>query len=103
MMDFRVTYDPEADAAYLYLTKNSEPPVRQISGIALPDMLGEVEMDLASSGRIIGIEFVNASEILPKELINRMQESASSPDSIADTEQNLRQLTQKKQTKSRKH
>ena len=103
MMDFRITYDPEADAAYLYLTKNSERPVRQISGIALPDMLGEVEMDLASSGRIIGIEFVNASGILPKELINRMQESASSPDSIADTEQNLRQLTQKKQTKSRKH
>lgn len=71
-MDFRITYDREADAAYLCLTENSTHSVQQISGITLPDMLGEIEIDLDSAGRVIGIEFVHASQILPREMIDQI-------------------------------
>ncbi len=64
------TYDPEADAAYLSLTQMSPVSAMQISGISITGMNGEIEIDLDIEGRVIGIEFVHASLILPKELLN---------------------------------
>lgn len=64
------TYDPEADAAYLSLTQASLTSAMQLPAISAADMDGEVHFDLDREGRIIGIEFVHASLILPKELLS---------------------------------
>ena len=60
-------YDPEADAAYLAITQSDTLPEKQISAITTEGMEGEIEIDVDENGRIIGIEFVNASLILPSD------------------------------------
>lgn len=65
------TYDPEANAAYLSLTEQPRFLQVQISGISTAGMKGEIEIDLDQEGRVIGIEFVHASFILPKDLLNK--------------------------------
>lgn len=65
------TYDPEANAAYLSLTEKNPVSEVQISGISTAGMKGEIEIDLDQEGRVIGIEFVHASFILPKDLLNK--------------------------------
>lgn len=40
-------------------------------GISIDGMDGEIEIDLNGEGRVIGIEFVGASYILPVEMIGK--------------------------------
>lgn len=62
-------YDSEADAAYLTLTQSTEAPEKQISAITTEGMEGEIEIDINGYGRVIGIEFIKASSILPVEFL----------------------------------
>ncbi|MDK8451428.1 DUF2283 domain-containing protein [Corynebacterium mastitidis] len=64
-------YDSEADAAYIWLAGYEEISEKQISGISIDGMDGEIEIDLNGEGRVIGIEFVGASYILPVEMIGK--------------------------------
>lgn len=64
-------YDSEADAAYIWLAGCEETSEKQISGISIDGMDGEIEIDLNGEGRVIGIEFVGASYILPVEMIGK--------------------------------
>lgn len=64
-------YDPEADAAYLAIAQPGTLSERQISGITIDEMEGEIEIDIDENGKVIGIEFVNASLILPSAFLNR--------------------------------
>lgn len=70
-------YDPEADAAYLAIVQPGALSERQISGITTEKMEGEIEIDIDENGKIIGIEFVNASLILPSDFLKK-----SKPDII---------------------
>lgn len=63
--------DSEADAAYIWLAGYEEISEKQISGISIDGMDGEIEIDLNGEGRVIGIEFVGASYILPVEMIGK--------------------------------
>lgn len=64
-------YDPEADAAYLAIAQPGTLSERQISGITIEEMKGEIEIDIEENGKVIGIEFVNASLILPSAFLNK--------------------------------
>ena len=65
------TYDPDADAAYLYLVDGFEYSKQQISGISKDGMGGELEIDINEDGKVIGIEFVGASLILPEQVVSK--------------------------------
>jgi uncharacterized protein YuzE len=69
----RVTYDPEVDAAYVHLTDESLQPGRQSITCELPaGAEGMVVMDW-KEGRFVGIEVLNASAVLPADLIARLR------------------------------
>ena len=60
----RVEYDPKADAMYVWLRK---------ARYEISEELAEnVIIDLDKSGRIIGIEILDASENLGKELVSKI-------------------------------
>ncbi|MET3944483.1 DUF2283 domain-containing protein [Corynebacterium mucifaciens] len=64
-------YDPEADAAYLAISQSGALPEKQISAITTEGMEGEIEIDVDEDGKVIGIEFVNASLILPADYLRK--------------------------------
>ena len=64
----KLTYDAEADAAYLYLTAGAKP------GQAAKTWPGEgcadgVNLDFDAKGRLLGIEILEASRRLAPELL----------------------------------
>ncbi|GAB3946075.1 DUF2283 domain-containing protein [Corynebacterium tapiri] len=67
----KLTYDPEVDAAYLDIAEPGRLSERQISGITAEGLEGELEIDIDKDGRVIGIEFLAASEVLPPEVLDR--------------------------------
>jgi uncharacterized protein YuzE len=58
-------YDPAANAAYLTLAQRADSDVAE--SVPVGRRTGEVELviDMASDGRVLGIEFLNASRQLP--------------------------------------
>ncbi|MDP2775379.1 MAG: DUF2283 domain-containing protein [Nocardioides sp.] len=67
----RVTYDPEANAAYIYFV-----PEIKFGGVArtVPVDGGDhpwmVNLDVDSEGRILGIEVLDARRLLPVALLD---------------------------------
>jgi uncharacterized protein YuzE len=65
----RVTYDPEADAAMIYL-REIEPGGAVYTYTAEPAIETDmINLDFDGEGRLIGIEVLSASRHLPSELI----------------------------------
>ena len=66
----RVTYDAEANAAYVYLVPEIKPGgvarTVPVDGGAHPWM---VNLDVGSDGRILGIEVLDARRLLPAALL----------------------------------
>ena len=64
---FRVTHDPQVDASYLALAEGAHRgcPVRHVHAI------DGVSFDLDASGRIVGIEILDATRLLRPETIAR--------------------------------
>lgn len=60
----RVTYDGQANAAYIYLQ-----PI-QPGEVAVTHVCGGVALDFDSQERLIGIEVLYASHRLPKSVID---------------------------------
>ena len=63
----RITYDPRDDAAYVYL-REIEP-----GGVARTIQVGDVgllNLDFDAAGRLVGIEAIPASLLLPAELLS---------------------------------
>ena len=69
----RVTFDPEANMAYVYLLDSPEAgqAVRQIA-VNQPDA-PQLVLDLDRWGTLIGIEVFDARESLPAELLAQAQ------------------------------
>jgi uncharacterized protein YuzE len=66
--NFVVTRDTRANAAYIYLTPiGPGDSARQIA-VDLPR--GTMILDLNSRGRLIGIEILNASAVLPESVLS---------------------------------
>jgi uncharacterized protein YuzE len=74
----RVTYDPRVDAAYVYLAEEigAGEVDRTVPCVSIGGE-GEVNLDFDRAGRLVGIEVLSASSILPWRLID----NPASPDS----------------------
>ncbi len=63
-MEMKITYDSEADAAYIYFKEISRGEVTQT--ISLNE---SINIDLDKDGKTLGIEILDASKNLPKNTI----------------------------------
>ena len=66
----KITYDPSADAAYIYLADSIRP-----GGVKKTYMCDRLEvgtmvnLDIDEEGRIVGVEVLSASSHLPKSIL----------------------------------
>lgn len=66
----RITYDPDADAAYIYLIdKIGAGGVDRTIPVDPAAVGGMINLDFDESGRLLGIEVIDASKFLPDELL----------------------------------
>ena len=69
MPEFRLTYDASSDTAYLHLDSVK----RQIGDSRVCEEMGDpvsTIIDIDTSGRVVGIEFFNATRRLPVRLLS---------------------------------
>lgn len=76
-MTVRLTYDPEANAAYVQLvdTIGDGEATTQQHSIVPPGGQGEIVLDHDASGRLLGVEVLGADRLLRQEVL----ESAERP------------------------
>jgi uncharacterized protein YuzE len=67
----RITYDQNVDAAYIYLAEQSPGCVGKTYPCDPLEVNGQINLDFDHSGRLIGVEVLDASRLLPTELIVR--------------------------------
>ncbi|TWJ07776.1 uncharacterized protein YuzE [Stackebrandtia albiflava] len=70
MVQLKVTYDAQADAAYIYLTDD---PATRSAHTYLCDpngVDGMINLDFGADGRLLGVEVLGASEKLSAHLLN---------------------------------
>ena len=79
-MDIKVTYDPAADEAYIYLVDTPPGGVYTNGmGISSAEEVGEEELlgltfDYSqATGRLVGIEVHGASAVLPDEVLEQAE------------------------------
>jgi uncharacterized protein YuzE len=65
----RLTYDPVADAAYIYLTEIRPGDVAAHSVVDRMMDRASVILEFDQENRLIGIELLGASRVLPQELL----------------------------------
>jgi uncharacterized protein YuzE len=63
-----VGYDPEADAAYIYV-RDAEAGPGGVKSVPVPDAPGMIVLDFDTNGYLFGIEVLDASRLLPAELL----------------------------------
>ncbi|KXS41051.1 MULTISPECIES: DUF2283 domain-containing protein [unclassified Candidatus Frackibacter] len=62
----RITYDQKADLAYIYL--EDIPP----GGVNESVRVGDKVLDFDQDGRLLGIEFLDGKDGLPKSLLSKL-------------------------------
>jgi uncharacterized protein YuzE len=66
----RITYDPNADAVYVYLTDEQLSPGRDSIPCDLPEnMRGSIVVMDWKDGKIVGLEVLDASKVLHADLL----------------------------------
>ena len=65
----RITYDPDADAAYIYLTGESLMPGRDSVPVDPPDGVQAFVVLDWREGKIVGLEVLDASALLHPDLL----------------------------------
>ena len=70
----KITLDRRADAAYIYLRDIPPGDVESTYGCDPSEIYGHmIHLDFDSSGILIGIEVLDASKALPKELLDQAE------------------------------
>ena len=69
----KVTYDRSADAAYIYLTSLGAGDVTKTYPCDPIEVGGEIYLDFDSSGRLVGIEVMDAHGLLPKDILDNAE------------------------------
>ncbi len=64
----RMTYDKEADAAYIYLKRIVPGEVKETI-----ELNENIILDFNSQKKLIGIEILSASKVMPKDAVSSMQ------------------------------
>jgi uncharacterized protein YuzE len=71
MANLHVTYDREADAAYIYFIEpHTESQVARTYVCNTQEVDGMINLDFNESGRVVGIEVLAASSKLPQYLLD---------------------------------
>ncbi|MYQ82439.1 MULTISPECIES: DUF2283 domain-containing protein [unclassified Streptomyces] len=71
MVDVRVTYDQQADAAYVYFTDSqTRQEVSRMYPCDPVEVEGMINLDFDTKGRLVGIEVLAASSKLPQRLLD---------------------------------
>jgi uncharacterized protein YuzE len=67
----KITYDSDADAAYIQVVPAIGPGqvAEQIHSIATPGHKGEINLDFDSSGRLLGVEVLQAGDVIAAEVL----------------------------------
>lgn len=65
-IELEVTYDHEADSAYIYLKEISEGEVEDSIKV------GDKVLDFDKEGRLLGIEFLDGKAGLPSSILNNL-------------------------------
>jgi uncharacterized protein YuzE len=65
----RVTYDQDADAAYIYV-RASEAHTGTVRSLPVADAPGIIVLDFDGDGYLFGVEVLDASKLLPPELLD---------------------------------
>ncbi|MCL4213241.1 MAG: DUF2283 domain-containing protein [Gemmatimonadales bacterium] len=66
----KITYDESVDAAYIYLAVATEPGGVERTYCCDPlEVNGQIHLDFDKQGRLIGIEVLGASKLLPEGII----------------------------------
>jgi len=72
----RVTYDRSVDAVYIYFVPTIDPGgVKTTYSCDPSEVNGEINLDFDSSGRLIGIEILDASHKLPERFLKESTNS----------------------------
>jgi uncharacterized protein YuzE len=67
----RITYDPEVDAAYIYLTDEQLPPGRDSVPVDPPEGIqADIVLDW-KDGKMVGLEVLGAASVLHSDLLAR--------------------------------
>ncbi len=73
-MQLRVTLDRASNAAYIYLDGEIAPEASVAQcPVECPDLKGDVILDIDQHGRLLGIEILNATRILPYRFIDEAE------------------------------
>lgn len=64
-----ITYDPQVDAAYLYLTEEALDPGRDSIPLEVPDGTAAMVVMDWKDGRIVGLEVLDAAGLLHSDLL----------------------------------
>jgi len=67
-----VSYDSEADAAYIRLQREISGDVDRTVMVDPSEIDGMINLDLDLHGRVLGIEVLDASKKLPMEMLRQM-------------------------------
>ncbi|MFB9932204.1 DUF2283 domain-containing protein [Amycolatopsis halotolerans] len=69
--EIKVTYDSEADAAYIYFVDpNYSPPVARMYPCDPVEVGGMINLDFDEGGRLIGVEVLAARSKLPAHILD---------------------------------
>ncbi|MCX6580339.1 MAG: DUF2283 domain-containing protein [Candidatus Aminicenantes bacterium] len=72
----RVTYDKQANAAYIYLASQIFPRSIIDTYTCNPvEVGGEINLDFDNQGRLVGIEILNADKKLPMEVLENAEKN----------------------------
>jgi uncharacterized protein YuzE len=69
----RVTYDPEANAAFIYLVEIRAGEVAESAYCEAASAAGDVIADFNRDGQLLGIEVLNARATLPHTVLDRAE------------------------------
>jgi uncharacterized protein YuzE len=70
----KATYDPVADAVYIYLVDHIGPgDVKATYSLDPVEEVGQIYLDFDTAGRLVGIEILDASKKVPTELLRNAQ------------------------------
>ncbi|WP_409181803.1 DUF2283 domain-containing protein [Amycolatopsis sp. VS8301801F10] len=76
MAELKVTYDRQADAAYVYFVAPSDAGQKVASMYACDPVAvdGMINLDFDGNGRLLGVEVLDASSKLPQYLLDSAEQ-----------------------------
>ena len=66
----KVTYSKIDDAAYIYLVDIKAGVAARTEPCEIDGLKGEINLDFDKDGRLVGIEVLGASKVLPKSVLD---------------------------------